>query len=275
MTFEGNQDEREAIWNDPVRLRLKDLLRRGDPHTRRRVRGHRPEQDLSAAVRGPGRARGARIPGQRGVGGAARLRRRGPAPRDRSEAQAHEAQAAPSAHQASRRARGGRSRRSRWRPGQGRGRSARGSCPRRPGGTGRRTCSATREAPAPENVRILRVRGNSMEPEMREGDRIVVDVSRRSPSTGETFVLWDGNGLVVKQVEAGARPWVGRAGAAPAQADLGQPGLRSLHVPGPGRPRGRQGVVGSQEGVRHGSGNQERRGSRVEPLHRLPCNYIL
>ena len=54
---------------------------------------------------------------------------------------------------------------------------------------------------APENVRILRVRGNSMEPEMREGDRIVVDVSRRLPATGETFVLWDGNGLVVKQVE--------------------------------------------------------------------------
>ena len=55
---------------------------------------------------------------------------------------------------------------------------------------------------APENVRILRVRGSSMEPEMREGDRIVVDVSRRLPSTGETFVLWDGSGLVVKQVEA-------------------------------------------------------------------------
>ncbi len=55
---------------------------------------------------------------------------------------------------------------------------------------------------APENVRILRVRGNSMEPKMREGDRIVVDVSCRFPSTGETFVLWDGNGLVVKQVEA-------------------------------------------------------------------------
>jgi len=54
---------------------------------------------------------------------------------------------------------------------------------------------------APEDLRILRVRGNSMEPEMREGDRIVVDVSRRQPATGETFVLWDGNGLVVKHVE--------------------------------------------------------------------------
>ena len=54
----------------------------------------------------------------------------------------------------------------------------------------------------PENLRILRVRGNSMEPEMRDGDRIMVDVSRRLPATGETFVLWDGVGLVVKHVEA-------------------------------------------------------------------------
>ncbi|MDE0031388.1 MAG: S24 family peptidase [Deltaproteobacteria bacterium] len=54
---------------------------------------------------------------------------------------------------------------------------------------------------APENLRILRVRGNSMEPELRDGDRIVVDVSRRLPATGETFVLWDGIGLVVKRVE--------------------------------------------------------------------------
>ncbi len=54
---------------------------------------------------------------------------------------------------------------------------------------------------APADLRILRVRGNSMEPERRDGDRIVVDVSRRVPATGETFVLWDGNGLVVKHVE--------------------------------------------------------------------------
>ena len=54
---------------------------------------------------------------------------------------------------------------------------------------------------APENLRILRVRGNSMEPEMREGDRAVIDTSRRLPVTGEIFVLWDGHGLVVKHVE--------------------------------------------------------------------------
>ena len=57
-------------------------------------------------------------------------------------------------------------------------------------------------AAKPENLRILRVRGNSMEPEMREGDRLMVDISRRTPATGEMFVLWDGNGLVVKRVES-------------------------------------------------------------------------
>ena len=53
----------------------------------------------------------------------------------------------------------------------------------------------------PEAVRILKVRGNSMEPEMRDGDRIVVDTARRVPAAGELFVLWDGTGLVVKRVE--------------------------------------------------------------------------
>ena len=54
----------------------------------------------------------------------------------------------------------------------------------------------------PKHLRILKVRGNSMEPEMRDGDRLVVDTSRRMPATGELFVLWDGIGLVVKRLEA-------------------------------------------------------------------------
>ena len=53
----------------------------------------------------------------------------------------------------------------------------------------------------PDAVRVLRVRGESMEPELSEGDRLLVDTSRRVPATGEMFVLWDGNGLVVKRVE--------------------------------------------------------------------------
>ena len=55
---------------------------------------------------------------------------------------------------------------------------------------------------APANLRILRARGDSMEPLVGEGDRLIVDVSRRAPATGELAVLWDGLGLVVKRVEA-------------------------------------------------------------------------
>lgn len=40
-----------------------------------------------------------------------------------------------------------------------------------------------------------------MVPEMNEGDRVVVDVLRKALATGETFVLWDGNGIVVKKVD--------------------------------------------------------------------------
>ena len=54
---------------------------------------------------------------------------------------------------------------------------------------------------APENLRILGARGDSMEPLIGEGDRIVVDLSCRTPVTGEMVVLWDGGGLVVKRVE--------------------------------------------------------------------------
>ena len=53
----------------------------------------------------------------------------------------------------------------------------------------------------PGSIRILRARGDSMEPGIFDGDRMLVDVSRRNPATGETAVLWDGAGLVVKKVE--------------------------------------------------------------------------
>lgn len=53
----------------------------------------------------------------------------------------------------------------------------------------------------PDGLRILRLRGNSMEPAMREGDRLIVDTSRRVPHTGELFVLREGEGIVVKRIE--------------------------------------------------------------------------
>lgn len=52
-------------------------------------------------------------------------------------------------------------------------------------------------------VRVLRVRGMSMEPELSDGDRLLIDTSKREPAAGGLFVLWDGDGLVVKRVEMG------------------------------------------------------------------------
>ena len=31
-----------------------------------------------------------------------------------------------------------------------------------------------------------------MEPELRDGDRLVIDTARRVPGSGELFALWDG-----------------------------------------------------------------------------------
>ena len=39
-------------------------------------------------------------------------------------------------------------------------------------------------ASTPDNLRILRARGDSMEPRVGEGDRRMVDISRRTPVTG-------------------------------------------------------------------------------------------
>ena len=54
----------------------------------------------------------------------------------------------------------------------------------------------------PENIRILRARGDSMEPAVHDGDRLPVDTGRKTPATGKMAVLRDGGGLVVKRVES-------------------------------------------------------------------------
>ncbi len=54
---------------------------------------------------------------------------------------------------------------------------------------------------SPGSLRILLVKGDSMEPEMAASDRLLVNLSKRVPVTGEMFVLLDGMGLVVKRVQ--------------------------------------------------------------------------
>jgi len=53
----------------------------------------------------------------------------------------------------------------------------------------------------PGKVRILAVRGDSMEPRLWAGQRVMVDIEDKTPSPPGIFVVWDGLGLVIKRVE--------------------------------------------------------------------------
>lgn len=53
----------------------------------------------------------------------------------------------------------------------------------------------------PQGLAIITVYGDSMVPDFRPGERIMVDTSDRRPSPPGVFVLWDGFGLVVKRLE--------------------------------------------------------------------------
>ncbi len=52
-----------------------------------------------------------------------------------------------------------------------------------------------------DNARIVEVQGDSMEPTLRAGDRVMVDTAYKLPSPAGVFALWDGFGVVVKRIE--------------------------------------------------------------------------
>ena len=53
----------------------------------------------------------------------------------------------------------------------------------------------------PNRMQIVTVVGNSMEPRLQNGDRIGLDLSDTNPTPPGMFALWDGFGLVVKNVQ--------------------------------------------------------------------------
>lgn len=53
----------------------------------------------------------------------------------------------------------------------------------------------------PKELRMITVDGDSMEPLLSSGDRILIDTSQRVPVPPGIFVIWDGMGLVAKRVE--------------------------------------------------------------------------
>lgn len=54
---------------------------------------------------------------------------------------------------------------------------------------------------SPQDLRMIFVQGDSMEPTLCSGDMILVDISKRNPSPAGIFVLFDGLGLIVKRLE--------------------------------------------------------------------------
>ena len=54
---------------------------------------------------------------------------------------------------------------------------------------------------APDDLRLVTVRGESMSPVLEDGDMVLVNSSNTQPSPPGTFVLFDGFGLMVKSLE--------------------------------------------------------------------------
>ena len=54
---------------------------------------------------------------------------------------------------------------------------------------------------APDDLRLVTVRGESMSPVLEDGDMVLVNTSNTQPSPPGTFVLFDGLGLMVKSLE--------------------------------------------------------------------------
>jgi phage repressor protein C with HTH and peptisase S24 domain len=51
------------------------------------------------------------------------------------------------------------------------------------------------------DLRIITIDGDSMEPVLSSGDRIMIDTSQRIPVPPGIFVIWDGMGIVAKRIE--------------------------------------------------------------------------
>ena len=53
----------------------------------------------------------------------------------------------------------------------------------------------------PEDFLLIDTRGDSMEPDFRQGDQILIDKRDRDPVQPGPFAIWDGDGYVIKIVD--------------------------------------------------------------------------
>lgn len=56
---------------------------------------------------------------------------------------------------------------------------------------------------SPENIKLLKVKGDSMVPTLKEDDWVMVDITKKSPDSDGLFLLILANGLAVKRVQCG------------------------------------------------------------------------
>lgn len=56
---------------------------------------------------------------------------------------------------------------------------------------------------APDDIKMIKVKGDSMEPTLKEGDWVLVDTSRLSPDSDGIFLLRLATGLAVKRLQGG------------------------------------------------------------------------
>jgi len=61
---------------------------------------------------------------------------------------------------------------------------------------------------SPDNIKIFKILENTMEPEFKLGENVVVDISDQSPSPPGTFIISDGYGHLIRQCElvTGSKP---------------------------------------------------------------------
>jgi transcriptional regulator with XRE-family HTH domain len=80
-----------------------------------------------------------------------------------------------------------------------------------------------------DNVKAVRVRRDSMAPDIKHGDVLLVDTASRRPEPGQIFVLRRATGLVVKELRKDGTRWMAHSrnpedAQKPFQAKLGEDG---------------------------------------------------
>lgn len=56
---------------------------------------------------------------------------------------------------------------------------------------------------SPRNIKMIQVFGDSMQPTLKAGDWVLVDITHNTPDTDGLFVLWLATGLAVKRIQGG------------------------------------------------------------------------